>query len=935
MLKRCLPLILALLSVYTHGATYERQLCDDGTVMPSGGTCRIHTVDIETSGVDSSSANMIVQTNTDTGDYYLATYELADTGNHPANCSEVVVGANAADTSTKSLASTTTTFNSTDNVASLASLTDHSTFGCGVDGARNGLVTRLNWATLVGSGAGLEAGDAYFWNADGSDSNDCRTDATACLTGARSLSLSMGESADIYVEAGYTVPGTLTKSNSGNGTDDPAVVTTYCNDGGTMIAYDSENSACSAGFGTIENIVYTSNVVDSPAYDIEFNSVAGPIKVWNPGHYIQPKGAQMQENDQSTRATWYASDDLDDVEGVALYLRWAECENHTEGDFSGCAEYIDAELANLPEDKQLILMLDSQADNGETDGAYTFWFPQYLETSYNCVHETGKWIWGVWDSVCRDKFYNYIDFLAANYANNPRIEAIVITKETAIGNSLGGIGYSSGGAIAGWQAIIDYTVAAFPSHTVSIRINSRPSGTSEAALQGLNDYARDAGAANGGPDTAPLCYPYGSLGSNPIAEQECANTDTIGSAEDQTHITAYRYLHDNSYEGTMPSIYSVETSQTGNSAGPSMNKGYENLGFIMDYATDYLGATHLSWARRDFCYGGRGHEYVWQSSMSCSVEAGYISGVMDTFIAANPWPTENMACPESYNNNCWTPTYFGDDQVEGGNGGTIGSTLQIYGNAEGGYGTYDATQRADPGPGFISRSGGNSGDSPIADDTYAYAGDYSYYLRVGDTGIAHRSEITTNGYNRGAASWEGHEVFLGYAMRFPSTWPTGDSLTGLNTIAANQFHCETDNANCSSPIWAMLVRSSDGKIGVRQEFTDQANVNDFTLTSDLNVSDIADTWATVVWHVVFSTGSAGIIRLYINGTLEYEVTGVRTMQAGAGNFGFYKFGLYPSWHDDAGETAEQTKELWLDEIRLCTVGVDGCGYETVNPENYQ
>lgn len=272
-----------------------------------------------------------------------------------------------------------------------------------------------------------------------------------------------------------------------------------------------------------------------------------------------------------------------------------------------------------------------------------------------------------------------------------------------------------------------------------------------------------------------------------------------------------------------------------------------------------------------------------------------------------------------------------------GMGGNIGGTLQLAADAENNYGSYGLTpQRSDPGPGTVYQSGGNTGDTPISTSSQAYNGTYSYEFHVGDSGSEHRSELTTNccGRNDSEATWDGREIFLAYAIRIPASYPEGDASAAYSTVFGNQFHCDTDNANCSSPVWALLARASDGMIGVRQEFGSAPNISDFTLTTGHTTQSLADTWVRIVWQVKFATDSTGVIRLWINDTLEYEVTGTRTIEAGAGDFGYYKFGLYPSWHDDPGLTTEQPKTVWIDDIRLCTVGIDGCGYETVNPANY-
>tara|TARA_Y100000114_G_scaffold43216_1_gene38664 strand:- start:15329 stop:18115 length:2787 start_codon:yes stop_codon:yes gene_type:complete len=896
------------------------KICPDGTLTSSLATCKpVLSDDVPGGSVLTTTANYEVDSDTGSGDVYGCAHQTTT-----RTAAEIVAGTGCDATDNTSAVDGKNTLNFT-------GLTQGQLYEVNltqVDGARTSNVTVSSLQMLASGGSGLEAEDNYYFASDGDNSNTCLTDAQACLTASRADTLPQNTGAGFYVEAGYTVPGTLNKTNSGDGAGDTAPVSTYCNDGGSIIAYDSGNPACSAGVGAFENIVYASDVTDSPAYDVNFGTVSGPIKIWAPGPYLLAKTSDTQVSDQAGRLAWYATD-LTNLEGACTYVTLADLVGN-EGDYGNLSDtsygigYINAELDGLPAGKKMCFIINDQSDDLTQSWGLTY--PVWFGSGYGCRVETSdggaRNIWAVWDGTCRDKYKDIVNGVFSQFKDDPRFHILVPNKETSYG-TISGSGFTNAGLVAGLNDIISWCAGNFPSQTCTIRLNQRSGNITEAQLTAMAQNAEDNGAGFGGPDLAPWC-----------AGDSCESAEAfIAATPDDLVKQQTTWFYDQIYGcgdfcGDVPSVWSVETSELGNgSVGEP--KGYDDPQFIHDYGMDHVGATHILWARRTSgnCQSDQGYQMVWGASevAGCSVESGYGSPIrIDTFAEAEAFDSNRLACPTNFNNNCWTA----GSAIE-----VVADTVDphLYANAEGTVGNVSITDwHSDPGPGQIRAHIQGGGVTALQRTTEeAYRGNQSYKAVLTDVDAHYRSELRFTEVNRGTVNWEGHHVFWGAAMKFDTTWPVGDGTVDDSTIVG-QFHCDEDNANCTSPPIAMRVRAHNGEICVWREYTIAVN----TCTDvGVNVNDIKGGWSTFIWEILFSETTDGIVRLWIDDSLVYEDTGAYSMQPNSGNFGFYKgCGLYASWHRD--RDTEEEKILYCDEMRVVDVDDDNGTYADVNPANF-
>ncbi len=209
-----------------------------------------------------------------------------------------------------------------------------------------------------------------------------------------------------------------------------------------------------------------------------------------------------------------------------------------------------------------------------------------------------------------------------------------------------------------------------------------------------------------------------------------------------------------------------------------------------------------------------------------------------------------------------------------------------------------------------------------------FSGDKSFKFVVpgndaGGDADSRRSEVELAGYNRRESNWSGTVHWLGWAFRLDPDWPLNESRDSRTVIA--QTH-RTTNEPGLSPTWGIRVRG-DGSMVLTQEFEGYPNSSS---DIDFHVADSRGDWIRAVMQVKYHGHDEGFIRLWFDDVLVLELQSIRTWQPNAELFGFYKFGIYASWHR---HHSAHDKVMWIDDIRIADASKGG-NYATVDPATY-
>jgi hypothetical protein len=190
-----------------------------------------------------------------------------------------------------------------------------------------------------------------------------------------------------------------------------------------------------------------------------------------------------------------------------------------------------------------------------------------------------------------------------------------------------------------------------------------------------------------------------------------------------------------------------------------------------------------------------------------------------------------------------------------------------------------------------------------------------------------RCEITTQGYNRRSNNWQGVHQFVGFSMWIDDGW-TLEPENGSNTTLLFNTHYESnDPTPAGSPPIGVRVRCNDGMLILDQEIEPAAN-QDWTL--GVTVDELKGRWVRWVLEWELQGTPTGFFRLWFDDVLIIEQTDVITYSPSANQMCYYKWGLYPSYHQNR---SAQDKKIWVDEMRIADAN-QGAQYATVDPASY-
>ncbi len=224
--------------------------------------------------------------------------------------------------------------------------------------------------------------------------------------------------------------------------------------------------------------------------------------------------------------------------------------------------------------------------------------------------------------------------------------------------------------------------------------------------------------------------------------------------------------------------------------------------------------------------------------------------------------------------------------------------------------------------GWNSNSFGGSGAKSITEVTNVkYKGSKS--LRVICTYPAYRAEKQKNASSN--LGQRGNTRFYGFALRLPANWE--------NMNDRDSYFCQNIanyNGNCSGsqdefePTFFFGARGSNFK---RIYYTGNPCGNNGTGNPGNLRSIIKNSWVRVIYQAKWSSGSDGVMKVWINGTKYFDRTGANTFpytQPMA-----FKAGIYiPGWKNSKGSSSQSEKKTWMDHFRV------GTSYNEVNPSNW-
>lgn len=166
------------------------------------------------------------------------------------------------------------------------------------------------------------------------------------------------------------------------------------------------------------------------------------------------------------------------------------------------------------------------------------------------------------------------------------------------------------------------------------------------------------------------------------------------------------------------------------------------------------------------------------------------------------------------------------------------------------------------------------------------------------TSSGYRAELTTGGYNT-----SGTEVWVGYSSYFQD-W---NAFSGGEHVV--QWH-----PNSSSGSAELSLQTAANKFDVVRSI----NGTNYRQQSGLKTI-VSNKWYDFVWHIKWSTGSSGLIELWIDGEKYYTFTG-RTMSS---TVPYFKLGIN-RWN-----MGSSSRVLYYDNLRI---GNASATYADVAPE---
>lgn len=141
-----------------------------------------------------------------------------------------------------------------------------------------------------------------------------------------------------------------------------------------------------------------------------------------------------------------------------------------------------------------------------------------------------------------------------------------------------------------------------------------------------------------------------------------------------------------------------------------------------------------------------------------------------------------------------------------------------------------------------------------------------------------------------------------YSVYFPSATYQKDSYTEI----ISQWH----QGGGKSPSIALEIKADRFNLVMPSESTQSSS-----LRQDLGAIK-KDSWNRVVWHINHSTGSDGLIQLWINGTKILERKGPNMYSLSSSSSPRWKMGIYKwKWNDNM-TTDVSKRVLYFDDVRM-------------------
>jgi regulation of enolase protein 1 (concanavalin A-like superfamily) len=316
------------------------------------------------------------------------------------------------------------------------------------------------------------------------------------------------------------------------------------------------------------------NVSDWSALSDAVSPITAVAKKWHPGHYIRTSTDQT-----ITSADVAAVNASTHVKGAQVQVWWGTLEP-TRGNYN--LQLIRDLLNTLPSTKRLIIEVVDRTNDGNTPGGA---LPAYLATEPGGGggwHVKGDGI-GVAAKIWLEPIANRLIVLhqaiAAEFDTNPRVELVVVTKESSITGANTSPDFSKS-ALAAQLIRISQAVSAFYTHTNCIARTNFLKDFASQLIAGHNA----AGVGHGGPDVPP--EPHAETDGGEVWRG--LNTDPANG----TPID---------YRGTLPCAYtaaSIPYTTTGAKDTKPGGAGY-TAAELYDHAQNKLRVTHLAWVRRE------------------------------------------------------------------------------------------------------------------------------------------------------------------------------------------------------------------------------------------------------------------------------------------------------------------------------------------------
>lgn len=354
----------------------------------------------------------------------------------------------------------------------------------------------------------------------------------------------------------------------------------------------------------------------------------GGVK-WHPGHYMMVgRGNHDWQASGSQRdVRWGYYDSIGNstaIKGVVLHPKWAQLEGNTRGDYTLGINYIRAELnklKSLPVPKRLILRINDVGYMGSGGLCPSpDYFPSYIAAAGGLVQTMTESKNGYnvcllkkWDATISGYFIDMMKALAAEFDNDPYLEAVIWERESAYQWETPPSGYSDSANFTQRMRVASEMAAAWKNTMVLGGANYVMGGK-----EYTRDYIAGLAARKNGNFNADTCR---------AGDNGCNKNDSPAGIWSDSIIRGTMFGTD--YRGRIPIFQGVESSELGwNTVGPS---GGYTPAQVFEWADREMKASHILWDRNE--------------EIGTSLQR-WSTGILP-FITANPKVT-NTACPSVY-----------------------------------------------------------------------------------------------------------------------------------------------------------------------------------------------------------------------------------------------------------------------------------------------